>query len=261
MLMAINPPEHSELSAELSNDALEQSVDDTQPSQPIDGAMNHDAVEPIPLKGQIEAALFVTNRPLCIAELAEQLRSDPLSVEEALLDLMNDYAFRPDTALEIGDDTDGYILQVRQEFQPVAHAMMPMELPASSLRILSAIAIKGPILQSDLVETQGGAVYDAVPELLQRGLISKNRVGRSYRLNVTQKFNEYFKLLGDKQELRTMVGLLEGDVESGMAKSGLGKSSKAIRLKDASSEGVDATAIGDDTQATLTPFDDDDGDE
>jgi segregation and condensation protein B len=253
--MAINLPEHSEL----TDAALrEQSADDMHDTLPPTPLMEEgmDAAEPIPLKGQIEAALFVTNRPLCVAELAEQLRSDPLSVEEALLELMNDYAFRPDTALEIGDDTEGYILQVRQEFQPVAHAMMPMELPASVLRILSAIAIKGPILQSDLVETQGGAVYDAVPELLQRGLISKNRVGRSYRLNVTQKFNEYFKLLGDKQELRTMAGLLEGDVESGMAKSG-----KAIRLKDASSEGVDANAIGDDTQATLTPFDDDDSDE
>lgn len=234
--MAINPPQSNELPT-----ALPQ-PDDELAEQPT-----------IALKGQVEAALFVTNQPLSALELAEQLGSDPLSVEEALLDLINDYAFRPDTALEIGDDADGYILQVRQEYQPVAHAMMPMEVPASTLRILSAIAIKGPILQSELVETQGSSVYDAVPELLDRGLVTKNRVGRSYRLNVTQKFYEYFRLVGDKQELRSMVNLLEGEPEAGLKANG-----QAIRLKDGSSgDGAGANDIGDDTQAKLAPLDDD----
>ncbi len=195
-----------------------------------------------PLKGRVEAALFVTNKPLTITDLVELLSENPFAVEEALLDLMNDFAFREDSALEIGD-SDGYILQVREEFRPISDAMMPMELPASALRILSAVAIKGPILQSELVETQGSAVYDAIPELLDRGLVSKNRVGRSYRLNVTQKFNEYFRLVGDKQELRTMVGLLEGDAPER-------NTGKTIRLADGTQTEAGATHddIGDDSQ-------------
>lgn len=169
---------------------------------------------PPPLKGRIEAALFVTNKPLHITDLAELLHEDMWSVEDALMELMADMTLRPDSAIEI-DDTDGYILQLRTEYKPLLEEMMPMELSPGAVRVLSAVAIKGPILQSELVETQGSAVYDYIPELLQNRLVSKNRVGRSYRLNVTQRFYEYFKLLGDKSELRTMLNLMENHEKRG----------------------------------------------
>lgn len=183
-----------------------------------DSSQNKEA-EPPPLKGRIEAALFITNKPLAITDLAELLNEDMWAVEDALMELMGDMTLRPDSAIEL-DDTDGYILQVRQEFKPLMETMMPMELSAGAVRVLSAVAIKGPILQSELVETQGSSVYDHIPELLANKLVSKNRVGRSYRLNVTQRFYEYFKLLGDKSELRTMLNLMEGreNRESGHAK-------------------------------------------
>lgn len=232
-------------------DTASQPEEETTPEADSSAEETEPALSLTELKGRVEAALFVTNKPLSIADMVELLGTDPYSVEEALMELMNDYAFRPDTALEIGD-ADGYILQIREEFRTVSDSMMPMELPASSLRILSAIAIKGPILQSELVETQGSAVYDAVPELMERGLVSKNRVGRSYRLNVTQKFNEYFRLVGDKQELRIMVGLLEGDVPER-------NTGKAIRLTDASQTDAGASHddIGDDSQVKYVSDDDD----
>ncbi len=159
-----------------------------------------------PLKGMIETVLFVTNKPLQIMEIGELLGADDFEVEEALMELMNDYAFR-DGALEI-DDADGYILQVREDYQPVLDKMMPMELTPGALRTLSAIAIKAPVLQSDLVEMRGSQVYDHIPELLARKLVTKKREGRSYRLNVTKNFFEYFKLVGDKKELQVLVSLL-----------------------------------------------------
>lgn len=156
------------------------------------------------LKGKIEAALFITGRALSLKEIADTVESDIHSVEGALLELINDYAFREGSSLEI-DDSDGYILQVREDYGDIVNKMMPVEISAAALRTLSAIAIKAPILQSDLIELRGAIAYDHIPDLLARKLISKRREGRSYILNVTQTFNKYFKLLGEKRELEYLV--------------------------------------------------------
>ncbi len=163
------------------------------------------------IKGKVEAVLFVTNRPMQIMEISEIVGADDFDVEESLMELMNDYAFREGSALEV-DDSDGYILQVKEDFKPVLDTMMPMELTPGALRTLSAIAIKGPLLQSDLVELRGSTVYDHIPELVTKKLITKNRAGRSYRLKVTKNFHEYFKLRGDKKELEIMMGLINVEI-------------------------------------------------
>ncbi len=155
------------------------------------------------LKGKIEAVLFMTGRALSISEIAEKLNELPESIEEALLDLINDYSCREDSALEI-DDTEGYILQVKEDYETVVNQMIPIELSISALRTLSAIAIHGPVLQSSLVEMRGSAAYDHIKELAQHQLVSKKRKDRSYMLNVTSKFHEYFKLTGDKEELKQL---------------------------------------------------------
>jgi segregation and condensation protein B len=160
-----------------------------------------------PLKGMIETVLFVTSQPLSPLDIAQIVEADIDAVEEAIMELMNDYAFRGDSAMEI-DDTDGYILQIREEYKFVLDKMVPMELSQGALRTLSAIAIKAPVLQSDLVDMRGSSVYEHIPELLAKKLITKRREGRSYRLNVTKGFYEYFKLVGDKKELQIVMALM-----------------------------------------------------
>lgn len=173
------------------------------------------------LKGQIEAVLFLTGRALQVKEIAEKLNEDWERVEEALLELINDYACREDSALEI-DDSDGYILQVKEDYAPVVNKMVPIELSVAALRTLSAIAIQGPLLQSDLIEIRGASAYDHIKELLQSRLISKKRKDRSYLLNVTPRFHEYFKLTGDKNELKEMIThLREESPEEAVAETSL----------------------------------------
>lgn len=156
------------------------------------------------LKSKIEAVLFLTGHALQIAEIAETLEESPEAVEEALLELISDYACREECALEI-DDTDGYILQVRDTYQQVVDKMVPAELSTAALRTLSAIALHGPLLQSDLIDVRGSSAYDHIKELSVHQLISKRRKDRTFLLNVTPKFYEYFKLTGDKNELKQLV--------------------------------------------------------
>jgi segregation and condensation protein B len=165
------------------------------------------------LKGRIEAVLFLTGKALSLAEIAELVDAPYEETELALVELMGDYNFRDGSALEV-DDTDGYILQVKEEYGDIVNKMMPLEMSAAELRTLSAIAIKAPVLQSDLIEWRGTAAYEHIAQLLQRKLISKRREGRSYILNVTRHFHEYFKLTADKKALASLVNLI-GKEEGG----------------------------------------------
>ncbi len=160
------------------------------------------------LKGKIEAVLFLTGRALQIPEIAEKLGESVESVEEALLELINDYACRDESALEI-DDSDGYILQVKDAFDAVVNQMIPVELSIATLRTLSAIALHSPIMQTQLIEARGASAYDHIKELLNLRLISKRRKDRSFILNVTPRFHEYFKLTGDKDELKKLVTITQ----------------------------------------------------
>ena len=94
---------------------------------------------------------------------------------------------------------------MREDHGDIVNKMMPLELNPGVIRTLSAIAIKSPILQSDLIELRGSSAYEHIAELLSRKLITKRRKGRSYMINTTPSFHEYFKLVGDRKELASLV--------------------------------------------------------
>lgn len=162
------------------------------------------------LKSRIEAVLFTTAKALKVKEIAEILGSESDETEEALLELIMDYASR-DGALEI-DDEDGYILQVKMEHMDIVEKLCPVELKPSVLKTLTVIALKEPIRQSYLKDLRGSNAYEHVQELVQKGLISRNKDknGRSFNLRTTQKFSEYFKLKGDAKALVKILEIEKG---------------------------------------------------
>lgn len=167
------------------------------------------------LKTRIEAVLFTTAQALSIKDIAEILNEEDVDkVEEAMLELIMDYAAR-EGALEI-DDENGYILQLKEEHMDIVEKLCPVELKPAVLRTLSVIALKEPIRQSDLKELRGSTAYEHVQELLDKGLISRNRDknGRSYNLKTTPKFAEYFKLKGDTRSLAKLLEVDKGIKEN-----------------------------------------------
>lgn len=152
------------------------------------------------LKSKIEAILFITSKAMQPIEIAELLGIEEEVAQEALLDLMFDYASR-EGALEI-DDEDGYIIQVKAEHMDIVEKLCPVELSPAVIKTLTVIALKEPIRQSYLKEIRPSA-YEHVAELLEQGLISrsKDKNGRSFNIRTTKKFQEYFKLKGDIKAL------------------------------------------------------------
>ncbi|QOV23737.1 SMC-Scp complex subunit ScpB [Anabaenopsis elenkinii] len=144
---------------------------------------------------KIEAILYLKGKPLSLTEIAEYAGCDRATVEEGIMELMDNYAHR-DSALEILETPNGYSLQLRSDFHYLVQRLIPVELGLGALRTLAAIALNNPILQSDLIELRGSGVYQHVPELVELGFVKKRRDNdsRSYSLQVTPKFYQYFQI-------------------------------------------------------------------
>lgn len=147
------------------------------------------------LTTKIEALLYIKGKALSLKEIAESLQAEPETIEEATIELMNDYAHR-DSALEIVENNLGYSLQLKSVYETLLQELIPTELGKGALRTLAAIALKHPLLQTDLIELRGSSAYQQVSELVELGLIRKRPQadGRSYWLEVTDKFHQYFEI-------------------------------------------------------------------
>jgi segregation and condensation protein B len=147
------------------------------------------------LKQKIEAILYLKGQALSLEKIAEYADCDRPTIEEGLLDLIADYAHR-DSALEIVETNTGFSLRLRQEFTDLVQKIVPADLGRGELKTLAAIALKNPIAQVDLVELRGSSAYQHIQELVAQGFVRKRRQsdGRSYWLNVTDKFHQYFEL-------------------------------------------------------------------
>jgi segregation and condensation protein B len=145
------------------------------------------------LAAKIEAILYLKAQPLTLAEITEYAGGDRPQVEDALMDLMADYAQRQ-SALEVIETEAGYGLQLRDAFRDLVQTLVPADLGVGAMRTLAAIALKGPITQTDLVDLRGSGAYPQVQELVERGFVGKRRNGRSYLLQVTPQFYQYFEV-------------------------------------------------------------------
>ncbi|WP_392408546.1 SMC-Scp complex subunit ScpB [Chlorogloeopsis fritschii] len=144
---------------------------------------------------KIEAILYLKGKPLSIGEIAEYAACDCTTVEEGIIELIDEYA-RRDSALEVVETPNGYSLQLRSDFHELVQTLIPVELGLGALRTLAAIALNGPMLQSDLINLRGSGAYQHVQELVELGFVKKRRNSdsRSYSLQVTPKFHQYFQI-------------------------------------------------------------------
>ncbi|MDS3861851.1 SMC-Scp complex subunit ScpB [Thermosynechococcaceae cyanobacterium BACA0444] len=147
------------------------------------------------LAARLEAILYLKGQPLSLADLATHAQSDRDTVEVALMDLIADYSHR-DTALEIVETESGYSLQLRPAFRELVQTLVPVDLGLAAQRTLALVALKGPLLQSELVEIRGSSTYQHIQDLLELGFISRRRPsqGRSYQVQVTERFYQYFQV-------------------------------------------------------------------
>ncbi len=160
----------------------------------------------------IEAALYVAGRPLDVNELCQVInsRSKKKAIKYAEI-LTQEYIARnsPMEILALKDER--YVLQVKAEFTPLIKKLVNRPLLSSGpLKTLSYIAFRQPITQKRVIEVRGQHAYGHVKQLVEMGLITSERLGRSMALKTTDYFADYFGLTQDtsamKRELRRIFG-------------------------------------------------------
>lgn len=151
----------------------------------------------------IEAALYVAGRPLDLKTLASVVKTrSPKVVQQLVRTLKEEYSCR-ETCLEILELEDQrFVMQLKTKYSPQVQrlAVHPL-LTTGPLKTLSYIAYRQPVPQRQVLNVRGSHVYSHFKQLEERGLITRERVGRTKVLRTTQLFADYFGLSYD---LRTM---------------------------------------------------------
>ncbi len=155
-------------------------------------------------KALVEAALFVADRPLSLARLAQVVGLSEEAVGRLIQVLAEEYS-APDRGLEIVQLGGGYYLQVKRALAEVVRPLAPgQDIPEPVLRTLAVIVYRGPILQSEVVKIRGQRAYSHIRELLERGFVRAEEEGPTKRLYVTKSLLSYFGVESE-EELRALL--------------------------------------------------------
>ncbi len=189
--------EKSENQAVDQEEDIEQSADDEKVRQCL---------------SLIEAALYVSGRPLDLNELCQVIGSRSKKKAKKYADtLLQKYSAR-NMALEIlALKDERYVLQVKADYTPLVKKLVNRPLLSSGpLKTLSYIAYRQPISQKRVIEVRGQHAYGHVKSLKDMNLITSERSGRSMALKTTDYFADYFGLSHDtaimKRELKRIFG-------------------------------------------------------
>lgn len=153
---------------------------------------------------RIEAALYSAGRPLKIEELIRASGTESRTKTQECLNNIMKKAKSAFKAIEVVTLPDGsYVFQLKPEYSSTIkrYASKPI-LPNATLKTLSYIAYMQPISSKQLVETRGSGVYAHLKELKQLDFISHQNVGRLKIYNTTEKFQKYFGIQGDVENLK-----------------------------------------------------------
>ena len=156
---------------------------------------------------RIEAALYSAGRPLRIEDI---IRASGTESKTKTLELLNEIIKKTKNAfiaLEIAILPDGtYVMQLKPEYSSTVkrYASKPV-LPNATLKTLSYIAYAQPIASKQLVETRGSGVYAHLKELRQLDYITHQNVGRLKIYTTTEKFQKYFGIKGDVEDLKSRL--------------------------------------------------------
>lgn len=143
-------------------------------------------------KALVEAALFVADRPLSPAELAQGLGLPEHIVLQALAALAEDLE-GSERGLELGQEAGGYVLRVKAGLaEHVRRFASHQDLSEQTLRTLALIVAKAPVAQAEVVRLRGQRAYGHIKELVARGFVQAQEHGSTKILTVTDDLLRYF---------------------------------------------------------------------
>lgn len=147
-------------------------------------------------KKVIEAALFMSQKPLDLHELAKITGMSSLGfLKETIEELQKEYEGHGVRVVQVGE---GWQMAVHPELLPqVAHLTPYQDLPEGPKRSLALILYKEPVTQAEIIHLQGTKAYSYIKRLEKMGLVRVEKKGHTKTLSVTRDLEAYF---GQKKE-------------------------------------------------------------
>ena len=141
----------------------------------------------------IEAALFMSSRPLTLQELGKLIGvAAPGFVEQRVKQLAEDYE-TIGSAIEITEEGGKYYMRLRQQYvNYVKDFASAAEVSRHALRTLAYVAKNEGITKRQLFLKLGGGIYEDVAELSDKGFVTQKKSGRTKAVSTTAKFKSYF---------------------------------------------------------------------
>lgn len=141
---------------------------------------------------KVEAILFTTGKFMNASELANILGASDGVVRELLIKLKEEYT-KKNSALELQELEGKFKLNIRKEYGYLANKLAgEKEMDSPTTKTLAVIAYKSPVQQAEVIKIRGNKAYDHVGFLLEQGLISSEKFGRTRLLKLTPRFYDYF---------------------------------------------------------------------
>jgi len=159
------------------------------------------------LKAVIEAAIYITDEPLTVDQIAKAVEQPVETVKEVLAELVSEYA-QPDRGLTVRELAGGYKMGTKPEHhesirQFVKKLQPPLKLSLPALETLAVVAYKQPITAPEIMEIRGVQGAGVLKTLLDRRLIAtggrKDVVGKPIMYKTTKEFLVQFGLSSLKE--------------------------------------------------------------
>ena len=159
------------------------------------------------IAARLESALYSAGRPLTLEDLIKASGTESRQKTTAALDSIIKKMKNVFKAIEVVILPDGsYVFQLKPEYSSSVrkYASKPL-LSRATQKTLSYIALEQPISSKQLLEVRGSGVYAQLKELRQLNFIEHQSVGRLRIYSTTEKFQKYFGIKGDVEDLKSRL--------------------------------------------------------
>jgi len=166
------------------------------------------------IKSILESLLFVSKRPLSIAELSEIIEVDNETLKKSIEELCLEYESK---GIQIIKVAGGYQMRTREENAEYVHKLLRSPLATTlspaALETLAIISYKQPVTRQTVENIRGVISDGVIKTLMERRLIAEvgrgDGVGRPILYGTTVEFLRHFGL----KDLSDLPLLPQGEAE------------------------------------------------
>ncbi len=166
------------------------------------------------VKSILESLLFVSKKPLSVAELSEVIGAENETVKKSIEELCVEFESK---GIQIIKVAGGYQMRTREEnaeyVHRLLHSPLATTLSPAALEALAVISYKQPVTRQVIENIRGVASDGVIKTLLEKRLIAEvgrsDQVGRPILYGTTIEFLRHFGL----KDLSDLPPLPQGEAE------------------------------------------------